>query len=453
MSALLERAESPSVSGGPPKIPLPAPVQTLRFLVRPLPFFERWRRELGETFHASILGPGELIFVSDPASLKRLFGADRVNTIAPGRNIILKPLLGPGSLLLQEGEEHLRRRKLMLPPFHGERMRDYEDVIATATERAISNWPEGEVFALHPGMQQITLEVILRAVFGVEDDDRRAELSEALVAILAATASPRAVGLIIPGIRHLPPYRRLAALSNRIDELLAAEIAERRAASDPDGPGREAEEPSGRDILSMLVGAEFDDGTRMGDSELRDQLMTLLLAGHETTATGLAWTFDLLFHRPEALARLTEEVRAGEREYLDAVIEESLRVRPVVPFTGRELREPAELGGYSLDAGAIVMAAIYLTHTRADLYPDPYAFRPERFLDGGTETYSWLPFGGGTRRCIGAAFAQFEMRVALETILRSCELRPGATAPERPIRRNVTLSPAGGTLAVLERRV
>jgi cytochrome P450 len=413
--------------------------------VRPLPFFERWRRELGETFHASILGPGELIFVSDPESLKRLFGADRVNTIAPGRNIVLKPLLGPGSLLLQEDEEHLRRRKLMLPPFHGERMRAYEDVIAEATDRAIVGWPEGEPFPLHPSMQAITLEVILRAVFGVEDDDRRAELSAALVAILAATASPGAVGLIVPGLRLLlPPYRRLAALNDRIDQLLAAEIAERRA--DPRLSERS-------DILSMLVGAEFDDGSCMEDSELRDQLMTLLLAGHETTATALAWTFDLLLHRPDALRRLTEEVRAGERDYLDAVIEESLRVRPVVPFTGRELREPAELGGYALDAGAIVMAAIYLTHTRADLYPEPYEFRPERFLDGATETYSWLPFGGGTRRCIGAAFAQFEMRVALETIIRSCELRSGSPRPERPIRRNVTLSPAGGTVAVLDRRL
>jgi cytochrome P450 len=294
-------------------------------------------------------------------------------------------------------------------------------------------------------MQAITLEVILRAVFGVEDDDRRAELSAALVAILAATASPGAVGLIVPGLRLLlPPYRRLAALNDRIDQLLAAEIAERRA--DPRLSERS-------DILSMLVGAEFDDGSCMEDSELRDQLMTLLLAGHETTATALAWTFDLLLHRPDALRRLTEEVRAGERDYLDAVIEESLRVRPVVPFTGRELREPAELGGYALDAGAIVMAAIYLTHTRADLYPEPYEFRPERFLDGATETYSWLPFGGGTRRCIGAAFAQFEMRVALETIIRSCELRSGSPRPERPIRRNVTLSPAGGTVAVLDRRL
>ncbi len=404
---------------------------------------EHWRSALGETFHASVYGPGELTFVSDPESLKRLFGADRVNTIAPGRNIILKPLLGPGSLLLQEGSEHLRRRKLMLPPFHGERMRAYEEVIAGATERAIADWPLGEPFPLHPSMQAITLEVILRAVFGIEDDRRRDELSAALVEILGATATPRALGFIVPGLRRTPVYRRLAAVSERIDELLATEIAERRA--DPGLAERD-------DILSMLVAARFDDGSRMEDAELRDQLMTLLLAGHETTATALAWTFDLLFRRPDAQLRLTDEVRAGEQEYLDAVIEESLRLRPVVPFTGRELREPATLGGYDLDTGAVVMAAILLTHTREDLYPRARDFRPERFLEAETETYSWIPFGGGTRRCIGAAFAQFEMRVALETILRSCDLRAGSDQPERPIRRNVTMSPAGGTLAVLERR-
>ena len=428
-----------------PRIPLPKALQTARFVARPLPFFEQWRRELGETFHASVYGPGELIFISDPESLKRLFAGDRVNTIAPGRNIVLGPLLGPGSLLLQEGEEHLRRRKLMLPPFHGERMLAYEGVIAEATERAVASWPLGEPFRLHPSMQEVTLEVILRAVFGVEDAGRRNELSDCLVEILAATASPRAIGFAVPGVRALPPFRRLRRLADRIDELLAAEITERRA---EDGLDQRD------DILSMLISARFEDGSYMDDSELRDQLMTLLLAGHETTATALAWTFDLLLHDRERLERLRAEVAAGEREYLDAVIEESLRVRPVVPFTGRQLRQPAELAGYALDSGTIVMASIYLAHTRPDLFEDPYAFRPERFLgEDAPETYSWIPFGGGTRRCIGAAFAQFEMRVALETILRSAELRAASPALDRPIRRNVTLSPAGGTGAILTRRI
>ena len=248
----------------------------------------------------------------------------------------------------------------MLPPFHGERMRAYEETIVEATERAVAGWPRGEEFALHPSMQAITLEVIVRAVFGIEDAGRRAQLSAGLVAILNEAASPAALGLAFPASRALPHYRRFHRLVARNDALLAEEIAERRA--DPALGERE-------DILSMLVAAEFDDGSKMSDGELRDQLMTLLLAGHETTATALAWTFDLLTHRPDALERLVAEVDAGEREYLDAVIEESLRVRPVVTFTGRELREPAALGGYEFEAGDVVMAGIYQAHTRADVYP------------------------------------------------------------------------------------
>ena len=425
----------------PPQVPLPKPVQTLRFVVRPISFMEHWRRELGETFGASLYGPGDVVFISGADSLKALFSRDRVNTIAPGRNIVLKPLLGEGSLLRQEGEEHLRRRKLMLPPFHGDRMRAYEDVIADVTRSAIAEWRPGEPFALHPTMQAITLEMILRAVFGVEDVSRHDELSDALTEILAATATPRAVGLIFPVVRDSPPYRRLAALMDRTDELLAREISDRR--SDPDLARRE-------DILSMLVTARFDDGSEMSDSEIRDQLMTLLLAGHETTATALAWAFDLLFRHPDAYERVRDEARAEEgHEYLDAVIEETLRVRPVVPFTGRELREATTLDGFDFAPGQVILASIWLAHTREDHYPDPYAFRPERFLDGDTETYSWVPFGGGTRRCIGASFAQLELRIALGTILRDCDLEPATDRFEPPVRRNVTMSPANGTPAIL----
>lgn len=442
----MEAATAPlarSASAQPPSVPLPKALQTARFIGRPIPYLEHWRRELGDTFHASLFGPGEVIFISDPESIKRLFAADRVNTIAPSRNLILRPLLGPGSLLRQEGDEHLRRRRLMLPPFHGERMRAYEAVIEQATERAVSGWPVGEPFALHPSMQAITLEVILRAVFGVEDARRRDQLSEALVAVLDLTSSPAMAGLLAPGIRRLPIYRRFERLRSRADDLLFAEIEERRRRADLDG--RE-------DILSMLIAARFDDGSAMEDSELRDQLMTLLLAGHETTATALAWTFDLLLHRPEALARLCDELDRGDRGYLEAVIDESLRIRPVVPFTGRQLLADAELGGYALPAQTVVLAAIWLTNTVAEVYPDPYAFRPERFLEDAPDTYSWIPFGGGTRRCIGAAFAQLEMRVAIETILRSVALEPADPRPERPVRRNVTLSPARGTRVIAQRR-
>ena len=427
----------------PPGPNAPAALQTARLIARPVPFFESCRRRYGETFTAQVLRVGSMVFISDPASIKTLFGADRQNTIAPGRNVVLAPVLGQRSLLLLEGEEHLRRRKLMLPPFHGERMRAYEAVMAEATEREVASWPVGRAFPLHAGMQAITLEVILRAVFGVEDDERRALLRRNLVGILATTRSPWAIGMTIGRLSRLPAYRRVGEMLAEADEILFAEIAARRG--DPDLASRQ-------DILSLLVGARFEDGSTMSDAELRDQLMTLLMAGHETTATGLAWAFDLLFRAPQKLQRLRAELAEGGREYLDAAIEETLRVRPVVPFIGRELRVPMELGGYELPEGTVVMPSIYLAHTRQDLYPDPQAFRPERFLDGGPDTYSWIPFGGGTRRCIGAAFAQLEMRVVLRTVLGQAELRPATDQAEPIVRRNVTLSPRNGTPAILVRR-
>jgi cytochrome P450 len=436
--------EAPPVADGlPPGPGLPAPLQTARLIARPVGFLEDCRRRYGDAFTARVLRAGTMVFVSDPASLKRLFAADRQNTISPGRNVVLAPVLGQRSLLLLEGDEHLRRRRLMLPPFHGKRMRAYERVMTEATEREVATWPLGQRFRIHESMQAITLEVILRAVFGVEDDRRRTELRDNLVGILATTRSPLAIGLTFKSLRRLPSHRRMARMLAATDRLLFAEIAERRA--DPKLDSRE-------DILSQLVAARFEDGSRMEERELRDQLMTLLMAGHETTATALAWAFDLLFRAPEKLRRLRAEVDDGGHAYVDAVIEETLRVRPVVPFVGRQLGAEADLGGYRLPTGTVIMPAIYLTHTRSDLYPNPYAFMPERFLDGGTETYSWIPFGGGTRRCIGGAFAQFEMRVVLATILQRAELRPGAASPQRMVRRNVTLSPREGTPAILAAR-
>jgi len=384
-----------------------------------------------------------MVFISDPPSLKRLFAADRQNTIAPGRNVVLAPVLGRRSLLVLEGDEHLRRRKLMLPPFHGERMRAYKSVMAEATEQEVASWPVRRAFPLHPSMQSITLEVILRTVFGVENDERRERLRRNLIDILAATRSPLAVGMTTERAQILPRYRRIGRMLHDADAILFEEIVTRR---------RDPELHSRQDILSLLVAVRFEDGSAMSDEELRDQLMTLLMAGHETTATALAWAFDLLFRAPEKLERLRAEVAAGDDEYLDAVIEETLRVRPVVPFVGRQLKGSMELSGYELPAGTVVMPAIYLAHTRADVYPDPYAFRPERFLDGAPETYSWIPFGGGTRRCLGGAFAQYEMRVVLRTALTRAKLRPARKRPEPIVRRNVTLSPRNGTPAVLFER-
>jgi cytochrome P450 len=325
----------------------------------------------------------------------------------------------------------------MLPPFHGERMRAYEATVREVVAREVAGWPEEEAFALHPRMQAITLEVILRAVFGVTDPARRAQLADGLGRLLAGTSSSRVQFgvLLFRRFGGPDPLAGLAALRREIDGMLGPEIAERRA--DP----RE-------DILSLLVTARFEDGEPMDDQEVRDQLMTLLLAGHETTATGLAWTFDLLLRHPHVLERLIGAVDAGEEAYVRAVVTESLRLRPVVPLAGRRLSQELRVNGHVLPPDTDVTPAIWLAHTRPDRYPEPYAFRPERFLDHAPATSAWVPFGGGVRRCLGAAFAEMEMRVALAEILRRRTLRPASDVAERVARRNVTFSPRTGTQVI-----
>jgi cytochrome P450 family 135 len=417
-----------------------APIkQTLRWLLRPIAYMESARREYGDAFSVRFMGfERPMVMLSDPEAIRALYSAHE-HGLPPGRTIALLPIMGPGSVLLLEGREHLSRRKLMLPPFHGERMRSYESIVREVAEREVGSWTAGEDFALHPRMQAITLEVILRAVFGVTDPKRGARLRERLPLLLDGTSSVALQFRVLLSRRlgRGDPLEGLRHVTAEIDELLLAEIAEHRA--DPDAGARE-------DILSLLVGARFEDGTQMSDREVRDQLVTLLLAGHETTATALAWTFDLLLRHPAALARLTAEVDAGEDDtYMRAVVSESLRLRPVIPLAGRRLASDLNVDGLSLPAGTDVTPAIWLTHTRADLYPEPYAFRPERFLENPPTTYGWIPFGGGVRRCLGAAFAEFEMRVVLETVLARRQLQAVSSRAERITRRNVTFSPRNGT--------
>jgi cytochrome P450 len=416
---------------GPAEPPL---VQTLRWLLRPISFLESCRRRFGDAFSVTFLGfQTPMVMLSDPEAIRALYTNPR-HRLPPGRTLTLQPILGSRSLLLLEGREHLARRKLMLPPLHGERMRAYEATVREAVAREVDGWPAGQPFALHPRMQAVTLEVILRAVFGVTDPARRDRLAERLGRLLADTASSGVQFSVLLSRRFggPDPLARLQALRREIDAMLTAEIAERR------GDPRE-------DILSLLVTARFEDGEPMDEAEIRDQLMTLLLAGHETTATGLAWTFDLLLRHPPVLERLTAAVDGGDEAYVRAVVSESLRLRPVVPLAGRRLSEELRVDGHVLPPDTDVTPAIWLAHTRADRYPEPYAFRPERFLDGAPSTYAWLPFGGGVRRCIGAAFAEMEMRVALGEILRRRTLRPASASAERVARRNVTFSPAHGT--------
>ena len=423
-----------SLPAGPREPPV---VQTLHWLLRPISFLESCRRRFGDTFSVRFLGfRSPTVMVSAPEAIRALYG-DPQHGLPPGRTFALRPILGPRSLLLLEGREHLARRRLMLPPFHGARMREYESTVREVAAREADGWPEGTPFAIHPYMQRLTLEVILRAVFGVSDAARRTVLAERVGRLLAETASARLqFGVLLSRRLGAPdPLERLGALRAEIDALLDAAIAERRA--DP----RE-------DILSLLVAARFEGGEPMDDAEIRDQLMTLLLAGHETTATGLAWTFDLLVRHPHVLERLVAAVDAGDAAHLRATVTESLRLRPVVALAGRRLSSPMRVDGYELPPGTDVTPAIWLAHTRADRYPEPYAFRPERFLDGAPATSAWVPFGGGVRRCIGAAFAEMEMRVVLAETLRRRSLRAVSGQAERVARRNVTFSPAHGTRVI-----
>lgn len=401
-------------------------------MTRHLPFMERCRERYGGTFTLRFPTLDPLVVISDPDAIKALFAADRDNTLPSGRALTLEPILGPRSVLLLEGEEHMRRRKLMLPPFHGDRMRAYEGAIARAAAAEIERWPRGgEPFALRSRMQAITLDVILDVILGVTEGPRHDALRETLAAVLGRMRRPLASAATAAS-RPLGSHAPLRRLLDRSDALLAAEIAARRA--DPELSERE-------DVLALLLAARFEDGTAIDDAELRDQLMTLLVAGHETTATALAWAFDLLLHDPERLDR----ARAGEDAYLDAVGTEALRLRPVITSVGRRITRPLALGGLDLPAGASVLASIYLTHTRPDLYPDPYAFRPERFEGTRPDTFAWLPFGGGVRRCIGASFAQLEMRVVLREVLRHTDLRAVAPRRELPRLAGVTLVPSEGT--------
>ncbi len=437
MPVSLDALSPDALPPGPGEPPI---VQTLRWLTRPIGFLESCRRRHGDNFSVRFLSfKTPTVMLSDPDAIRALY-SERRHGLPPGRGVALMPVMGPSSVLLLEGSEHLQRRKAMLPPFHGERMRSYEAIVREATEREIESWPRNEVFALHPRMQAVTMEVILRAVFGVSDAERGEALRELLPQLLGQSASTglQLRVLLANRFRRGDPLQALRRLTAEIDTLLLAEIAERRL--DPNLAQRE-------DILSLLLSVRMEDGSAMSDRELRDQLITLLLAGHETTATALAWTFDLLLRHPAQLARLTTEVQAdgGEGEYMRAVISESLRLRPVVPLAGRRLAEDLDVGDLHLPAGTDVTPVMWLTHTRADLYPEPYAFRPERFLENPPATYGWIPFGGGVRRCLGASFAEFEMRVVLETILRQRVLEPADRRAERVARRNVTFSPRNGT--------
>jgi cytochrome P450 family 135 len=428
----------------PPGPPLPRLLQTMGFIFFGTRFLEACRRRYGGAVTMGTLFDSRFVLVFDPELIKELFRGPHEQLNAGEANALLGPVLGERSVLLLDGAEHLRHRKLMLPHLHGQRMQAYAETMRDAADREIDSWPVGEPFALLPRMQSLTLEVIMRAVFGYEPGPAEEELRRRLRAMVEPLARPRGIPLMMLlgrfGSGDRGALKRFEAQRQAVDELLYAEIARRR--EDPHLAERD-------DVFSALLLAEDEDGERLSDREVRDELVTLLLAGHETTATGLAWTFDLLLHTPRVLRRAAE----GDDEYLDAVVKESLRVRPVIPGVGRVVRgEPFKLGEWVIPPGVEINPSIRMVHRRGDLYPSPEEFRPERFLGSDApDTYTWVPFGGGTRRCIGASFAQMEMRIVIARVLERASLRAADTEPEEVQFRAITLSPRNGTRVVMTR--
>jgi cytochrome P450 family 135 len=429
------------IEGLPPGPRMPRALQTAIWSRQAQWFLEQSRARFGPVFSLKIAYEGDWVMVSDPELVKQVFTGDPRVFHAGEGNQILRPILGDNSVLVLDEKKHIGQRKLLLPPFHGERMQAYGEKMTEIAAREIESWPTGVPYKLRPRMQAITLEIILETVFGVHGGERMSPLRDALRDFLDLTTDPKVLLPVLAigpdRINRIPAFRRRV---ERVDGLIAAEIAERRRAEDLS---------EREDVLSMLLLARHEDGSPMSDAEIRDELLTLLVAGHETTATALSWAMERLTRHPEKLERLRAEVEAGEEEYLTATIQETLRLRPVIVLVVRKLTEPVELGGYKLPAGAGVTPCIHLIHRDPEIYPEPERFLPERFLDNPPGTYTWIPFGGGIRRCLGAAFAQFEMAVVLRELVRRRDVTPANPASERPFRRAITETPRHDATVIL----
>jgi cytochrome P450 len=420
-------------------------MQTAGFILAPVPWIRACHRRYGDVVTFSSLFDSNFVMVFEPELVKQVFRGSPEQLRAGEANALLGPVVGDRSVLLLDGAEHMRQRKLLLPAFHGERMRAYEAVMLEAADRVIDSWPIGEELTLQRSMQSLTLEVIARAVFGVDETNRRDELIRRIRAMIDPVGTRLGLLIMVFSRSRNRESKRVEEFERRrrnVDELIYAEIADRR--EQPDLEERE-------DVLSMLLLARDEDGQPMTDPELRDELVTLLVAGHETTATALAWAFELLMRNPRVLAK----AREGDDKYIDAVVKETLRIRPVISGVGRVVRgdEPFELDGHLIPPGTEINPNIAAIHRRADRYPQADEFRPERFLgEEPPDTYSWIPFGGGTRRCLGASFATFEMRTVIKRVLERADLRPVGDRPESGVRKGITFVPKHGARAVLEAR-
>lgn len=425
--------------------------QSAAWLFRPIPFIERCRRKFGDKFTMRLAGLPPLVILSNPSDIKDVFTGDPSVFHAGSANVILKPILGENSLLLLDGERHMKERRLMMPSFHGERMQAYGRVMREAADRSIDAWPMGAPFPLHERMQDVTLDVIVRTVFGIAEGEQTGDLRRALVRTLAFGDRPSLLLLIGPDGRvrweslherlgRFSPMSRFKRTLHEVDERLLAEVRRRRK-----DDGRRD------DVLSMLLAARDEDGGSMSDQELVDEMKTLLVAGHETTATTLTWTVLELLRNPDILARLRKEIGEGNDDFLDAVTKESLRLHPIVPMVGRLLQAPATVGGRTYPKGTVLAPNIYLTHRNPDVWPEPERFDPGRF-ESKVSPYEFLPFGGGVRRCIGLAFALFEMKQVLKQIVMRTHLRAAPGYSPKLVRRGITFAVSEGLPVVLESR-
>jgi cytochrome P450 len=429
----------------PPGPRAPRTVQTIAWWTRPVSFFERCRARYGKRFTIHLLVEKPFVMVSDPGEVKEVFTAPP-EVLHPGEGAkVLEPVVGRNSVILLDERAHLEQRKLMLPAFHGERMQRLSGLMAEVAGREADSWERGVPLTLQKRFQALTLEIILRAVFGLDEGERLDALRWRMMRLLELGATP--FGLLPAMQRSYGPFTPAAEwlrLRDETDALIADLIVERR--------GRDEERD---DVLSMLLAARHEDGTPMSGQELRDELVTLLVAGHETTASELAWAAERLVRAPDALRRLVEEVDRGDDEdaYLTATVHETLRRRPVLPNAApRLIKQPITVGGWDYPVGACLAPNAYLLHHDPAIYPEPYAFRPERFLDEPPGTYTWIPFGGGRRRCLGASFALLEMKIVLRAVLERHELRSGVAGLELSRRRAITLSPRRGAAVVLRER-
>jgi cytochrome P450 family 135 len=439
---------------------IPTGVQAAIWALRPLAFLDRCAARYGDAFTLRIRRERPWVLLSDPEHVKRVFTTDSalVGSGAAEANPLLEPLLGPRSVMLLDEPQHLADRKRLLPSFHGQRMRDYGAMMTDVAERHVASWPTGEPFELWPRMQAISLDVVTSAVFEEIDPERREQLRRRLVELTNWVNKPRRLALLAAfGKRPLASSGEFREAMRRVEDVVLEEVRRRRAAAREAGAGVEAGVDSARarraheDIHAMLEREYGAEESSASELKMRDELVTMLSDG--PTATSLAWVFERLLRHPAKLARLREEVLRGEGdEYLDACVKETLRLCPAVPIVMRRLLEPIELGGFTIPTDTIVAPCVYLMHRRADVYPDPLEFRPERFLERDAGTYTWIPFGGGVRRCVAWFFAQLEMKRVMEVVLRELDLRAAVEGEEGPMRASVSFAPSGGARVIATRR-